>query len=252
MADESSRLDQIAGVAGTLAGTAVRLVQDGTVYCIRKSGGAIKSLTSSGEETTKIEPSKSNEISALSQTKAALTAVGSTTYRWAGTGASLARDGTVYCYQKSKSAIKGLTSSEDKSDKVFVDDSKVGHEFVSPSWARLAGTTVAIVGAGTTSYLWLGAISSRVAKEALRAGCIRNSLCAMSTLSLPIQRSTAVWIGVNLNNYIVQGIVPGLFTAWAVYDTYRLGRWAYNRYYYPNLVQAEIDNYVIGFNKIAA
>lgn len=56
----------------------------------------------------------------LWQTTMALGAVGSTTYQWAGTGAKLARDGTVYCYQKSSNAIVGLATSGEATVKVCV------------------------------------------------------------------------------------------------------------------------------------
>ncbi|KAL1374540.1 hypothetical protein pipiens_018023 [Culex pipiens pipiens] len=243
MADTATGVASAAAAVGRTtyqwAGAGARMARDGTVYCYQKSKSVVQSLAGVPEEkTAQIESTPTNDSSLTT----ALGAVGNTTYQWAGTGAKLARDGTVYCYQKSRNAIVGLATSGEESIKA--DE--------APSWRSLAGTTVAIAGAGTTSYLWLGAISSRVAKEALRAGCIRNSLCAMSTLSLPMQRSTAVFIGTRLNNYIVQGIVPGLFTAWAVYDTYRLGRWAYNWYYYPTVGQHEMCPKYIEFNKIAA
>uniref|UniRef100_A0A1Q3FSF2 Uncharacterized protein n=1 Tax=Culex tarsalis TaxID=7177 RepID=A0A1Q3FSF2_CULTA len=247
MADTASGVGAAAAAVGRTtfqwAGAGARMARDGTIYCYQKSKSAVQSLAgTSGEKTAQVESAPTNDSSLLWQTTTALGAVGSTTYQWAGTGAKMARDGTVYCYQKSKNAIAGLASSGEKPVQVCA----------APSWGSLAGTTVAIAGAGTTGYLCLQAISSRVGREALRAGCIRNSLCTMSTLGLPIQRSTAVFIGTRLNNYIVQGIVPGLFTAWAFYDTYRLGRWAYNWYYYPTVGQDEMYPKYIGFNKIAA
>lgn len=48
-------------------------------------------------------------------------AVGRTAYQWAGAGARMVRDGTVYCYQKSKSSVQSPAGiSEDKTAQVCV------------------------------------------------------------------------------------------------------------------------------------
>lgn len=97
-----------------------------------------------------------------------------------------------------------------------------------PSVVRFTGATV---GSAVTVNLWFTTLGSRAAREALRAGCIRNSVRMYSWLHLPASlRAAAVAFGVRTNNYIVSGIVPGLFTVWAIYDGYRLVRVVYQMY----------------------
>lgn len=57
----------------------------------------------------------------MADTASGVAAVGRTTYQWAGAGARMARDGTVYCYQNSKSAVQSLAGvPENKTAQVCV------------------------------------------------------------------------------------------------------------------------------------
>lgn len=94
---------------------------------------------------------------------------------------------------------------------------------------RFPGVTL---GSAIALQLWGTAMGSCVARQALRAACIRHFIGVHSWLHLPASlRATAVLTGVRTSQYITSGIIPGLFTVWAIYDGYRLASFAYNHYY---------------------
>ncbi|XP_001651551.2 uncharacterized protein LOC5567124 [Aedes aegypti] len=93
---------------------------------------------------------------------------------------------------------------------------------------RFAG---AAIGSAITLNLMATSVASRAGRELVRASCIRNSLWIFNKLHLPnTLRASAVFAGVSTQNYIASGVIPGLFTAWAIYDGYRVARYCYDVY----------------------
>lgn len=87
-----------------------------------------------------------------------------------------------------------------------------------------------LVGSAAAIQLWGTAMGSYAVRQALRASCIRQAIGIHRWLHLPASlRATAVLTGVRTSQYITSGIIPGLFTAWAVYDGYRLASFAYRQ-----------------------
>lgn len=93
---------------------------------------------------------------------------------------------------------------------------------------RFAG---AAIGSALTWNMMATSVASRAGRELVRASCIRNSMWIFNSLHLPNSlRAAAVYTGVNTHNYIASGLIPGLFTALAIYDGYRVARYCYNMY----------------------
>ncbi|XP_065074209.1 uncharacterized protein LOC135698245 [Ochlerotatus camptorhynchus] len=89
-----------------------------------------------------------------------------------------------------------------------------------------------LIGSAVAIQLWGTVMGSCVTRQVLRATCIRHFIGIHSWLHLPASlRATAVLTGVRTSQYITAGIVPGLFTAWAIYDGYRLASFVYSQYH---------------------
>lgn len=93
---------------------------------------------------------------------------------------------------------------------------------------RFPGVTV---GTAFAVQLWGSAMGSYAARQVLRAAWIHHFITLHGWLHLPASmRGMAVLSGVRTTQYITSGLIPGLFTAWALYDGYRLGCYVYSQY----------------------
>ncbi|KXJ70030.1 hypothetical protein RP20_CCG025120 [Aedes albopictus] len=101
----------------------------------------------------------------------------------------------------------------------------------SPVTAPAMRFTGAGIGSALTWNLMASSVASRAGRKLARAACIRSATWIFNSLHLPnSMRAAAVLTGVRAHNYIASGFIPGLFTAWAVYDGYRVARYCYDKY----------------------
>ncbi|XP_062549821.1 uncharacterized protein LOC134214478 [Armigeres subalbatus] len=154
-------------------------------------------------------------------------------------------------YHKSEDAVKYVVRETNvmQHSAPIIDVTKKAYNAVKdnapsiPMKGAALGFTTAAIGSAATMNMMVTSAASNVGSKLVRASCIRNSLWLFNKLGLPnAMRAGAVSAGVHANNYIISGLIPGLFTAWAVYDGYRLARFAYNKYQEHQCVETDPSN----------
>ncbi|KXJ70029.1 hypothetical protein RP20_CCG025119 [Aedes albopictus] len=151
---------------------------------------------------------------------------------------------TEQTLQLTQSAVGNLANAGYNAAVATYDAGQQAYQVVATS--PLTGPVVrfagAAIGSTLTWSLMASSVASRAGREVARASCIRSSMWIFNSLHLPnSMRAAAVFTGVRAHDYIASGLIPGLFTAWAIYDGYRVARYCYNMYQDHNKKQFQLQ-----------